>query len=217
MKRLLIITAALGLTACNQTSTTPVDPLTQSFTATGKSSVTGADHKLYTLASGKAEEVGTLKSDGTVSVIISADKAKELSQSFDAFVAEKREGCDVSNITISDKTAKGFIFDTLSYNDKKNILAMGTITENDAKSVSFYFVDKATTVKGDISCAVDYNDDKQVVKVAATFSFDLDLKPGWNKISEQFNREQKDSAVTIKNILKSEGPATTYNGTWFKK
>lgn len=217
MKRLLIITAALGLTACNQTSTTPVDPLTQSFTATGKSSVTGADHKLYTLATGKAEEVGTLKSDGTVSVIISADKAKELSQSFDAFVAEKREGCNVSNITISDKTAKGFIFDTLSYNDKKNILAMGTITENDAKNVSFYFVDKATTVKGDISCAVKEENETNKFELTATFSFDLDLKPGWNKVSEQFNKEEKDGLVTIKTTLKSEGPATTYNGTWFKK
>jgi hypothetical protein len=79
----------------------------------------------------------------------------------------------ISSLVISDKTARGgSAAFTVDANQDGNIFIF--IEDNVNKQISPVYIDKATTLKGQVNCSSG--------GVRTTSNYDMDLKTGWNAL-----------------------------------
>lgn len=211
-----VLAALVSLTALlascrDQVTTTPVDPATLTVTSSGALQNYTPDRE-YAVSydTGKGViQVGSVRSDKTVSVKITAEQGSQNMNTLSAWVSRMQTAkCEVSGLTIADTSYRAHTTypftksdGTKMYAVMQRAAAVGDGTYNWDRTHLFY-VKAAGSMKGTNNCS------------GLITTFDIELQPGWNVIHQTFNENPTD--LKIKNLKFTTGAkSTTVSGNWY--
>lgn len=210
----------LALAACgpSKTGTTPptpmTDPLTLSFTGTGRVSAYSESFNWSTSVpltesqKGQTYNVGTLNADKTVSVSITADQAKSMAYPISSIKKSFFGYCDQDSLKL-ENSGDGLVYRFLSAHIKGNQddfnlvpsyrnSSNGTLLSRTQHQ--FFYVTTAMKLTGTTQCT------------DGAKTFNLDLQPGWNHVVRNYEYDSANQKTNSDKYEMAQG--NTYDGQW---
>ena len=200
------------LAACQNGTPNSPDPLTLDFTATGASRnyTPTQDLQLSYTTQNQKLVIGTLKSGGTVDVLMTAAQAKSVTmrQLTEYANAWKDGGCDVTALNVQNTPLRFTDLATFtSPAGTPSVLYPQTVTKNADGSattarVGFYYAVNAGSMKGAVTC---------LGRSAVTY--DIILKPGWNTVTHTVTT--KLDGQYVEDRFDQSTHTNRYDGPWY--